>query len=443
VSRPAGPHRDPRLDELFVRYWDNALTEAETAELERRLASDPADRDWFRLLTLQAVAAAELSAVARAEAGPPPAEPVPAGRWSRRRVLGYLGAGLAASVAVGVFGRRWWLPEPAPGPAPVRLAFVHGEVKVLAGDGAAVAAGRPVPLGGTVSTHGPSSAAVLAFADGTSVALAGDSVLTVAGTSRWLLLRQGNATADVPPQPEGADPFVLATAAATLTGLGGAVATLGYAARAATEVGVYQGQVTVSAPSGERLAVVGKGEMLTVGADGDHRKQPIPTTPDEFAWDLSRPLPDGWRVGRREVAVDGPVVRPEFWFDPYHQARMSQIRSNHQWARGFFRLHPESVVRVRYRAERAGPGQVCFCVRTTDTRAPDTGMAEYNGGFAATDPGEWKWLEVQAADMFDNVNAPKFGPPWVGFLVIFNTYKDDIGLKVAEFRVTRPGGTDR
>ena len=39
-----------------------------------------------------------------------------------------------------------------------------------------------------------------------------------------------------------------------------------------------------------------------------------------------------------------------------------------------------------------------------------------------------------------NKHAPKFGPPWVGFLVIFNTFEIDLGLEVAEFRVTRLGG---
>jgi len=431
VSTPPDPDRSPRLDELFVRYWDDALTDAEAAELERRLTADPADRDWFRLLTLQAVTAAELSAVARAEAAPPP------GYWTRRRVLRYLGAGLAASVAAGVVGRRW-LPEAAAPPA--RLALARGEVKVVAQDGTAVRAGEPIRPGAMVSTHGPNSWAMLACPDGTSVALASDSALTLAAAGRWLLLR-GNATADVR-QPAAGDPLVLATAVATLTGLGGAVATLGHAARA-TEVGVYRGRVIVSAPSGERLAVLGQGEMLTVGSDGDHHKQSIPTTPDEFAWDLTRPLPAGWQVGRREVAADGPVVRPEFWFDPYHQAEMSQIRSDHQWAKGFFRLYPDSVVRVRYRAEQAGPGQICFCVRTADTRSPDTGMLEYNRGFEATGPGGWRWLEVRAADLLANAHAPKFDPPWVGFLVIFNTYKADLGLKVAEFRVARPGGAGR
>ena len=71
-------------------------------------------------------------------------------------------------------------------------------------------------------------------------------------------------------------------------------------------------------------------------------------------------------------------------------------------------------------------------------------MLEWNGTFAAAPPGEWRWLEVRAEDMLrpPNRHAPRFGAPWVGFLVILNTYTADLGLKVAEFRVApagRPG----
>jgi hypothetical protein len=55
-------------------------------------------------------------------------------------------------------------------------------------------------------------------------------------------------------------------------------------------------------------------------------------------------------------------------------------------------------------------------------------------------PGEWQWLEVEARGMLDNMGAPTVDAPWVGFLLIINTYTADLGLRVAEYRVTRPGG---
>jgi hypothetical protein len=428
------PNPDRRLDELFIRYWDDALTDAESAELERRLAADPAARDWFRFLALQVVTAADVSAVARAGVSAAPVRPQR--RVSRRTILRALGAGLAATVVAGVMGRRYW-PDSF---GPVRLASTRGKVNVRTAQGSQVPSDGSIPADGTVSTQGFDSWAVLEYPDGTKISLAGDSVLTVVDGGRRVLLGQGNATADVRRTPSGDAPLQLATAVATLTGMGGAITTLGHSPGGTTEVGVLQGRVNVDAPSGQPLAVVREGESFVVRADGDHRKGTLRTAGDEFRWDLTQPLAEGWQVGHRRETPDGPVVVPEFWFDPYHQAEMSQIRSNKLWAPGFFRLFPESEFHVRYWVDAPGPSQLCVCVRTDQPCAPETGMMECNTAFTAARPRQWQWLKVRARDMLDNRHTPGFGPPWVGFLVILNTYKIDLGLKVAEFRVTRPGG---
>src|SRR3954463_14044960 len=52
-----------RLEELFPRYWASALTPDERRELELLLAAAPEPREALLLLTLQAGAPAELSAV--------------------------------------------------------------------------------------------------------------------------------------------------------------------------------------------------------------------------------------------------------------------------------------------------------------------------------------------------------------------------------------------
>src|SRR5262249_51980472 len=48
------------LEELFLAYWDNTLTDAQAAELNRRLAIDAEARDAFEAFCLHAVAAADL-----------------------------------------------------------------------------------------------------------------------------------------------------------------------------------------------------------------------------------------------------------------------------------------------------------------------------------------------------------------------------------------------
>jgi hypothetical protein len=103
------------------------------------------------------------------------------------------------------------------------------------------------------------------------------------------------------------------------------------------------------------------------------------------------------------------------------------------------RLFPDSVVHVRYRADRPADGQVVLVCRRPRSTFKDCGCLEWNGRFDACPAGEWRTLTVRAADMLENKEGPQFAPPWVAFLLIFNTYTEDIGLRVAEFRVSRPG----
>ncbi|HJZ55366.1 MAG TPA: hypothetical protein VKE74_10430 [Gemmataceae bacterium] len=434
------------LEELFLAYWDNTLTDAQAAELNRRLAIDAEARDAFEAFCLHAVVAADLLVdYATAPAGP--GSPTPGRRrWSRRRMLGLLGGGLAAGFA-GVAGaaitRLFWADPPRPSVPGynVRLVGVQGNVTVETANGRSIAAPGPIQPGSTVSTHGPSASAMLFYPNGTGVTLGGDSDVTVHDEGHRLDLHRGVATAEVRERLPGRPALTLATPAVLMADLSEVLLTLDHAA-STTEVGVERGSVSVAAPGGRPLGEVRGGELLTVQADGDHEKQPIPTTPDSFAWNLTRPLPNGWAVGTKAAADDRPVVLPAIYPDPYYGGeKMFQIRSNKQWTRGFFRLESDSQIRVRYRVTHKGSGQVCFCVRTTDIQSSETGMLEWNGEFVPAAPGQWQELPVRAEDMKlpPNKHVPRFGPPWVGFLVIFNTYQKDLGLMVSDFRVTPPG----
>lgn len=447
-----------RLYELFARYWDNTLTPDEAGELAERLAASPEARAGFELFVLHAVAAAELPAVEFPPRDSPvsgvrpgvvvPAPPDRTGPrgWNRRRALRYLAGGLAAGVGAVALG-RWAWPDPGvrPGaPTPDRrpqLIAVRGTVTVHTPEGLAVPTTGPLPAKGVVSTTGFGSSVALAYADGSTVSLTGDSAVEVDGGGLLLRLRKGAAAADVRGRPAAAPALGLATAQVLLPAVNGAVVTLGRVG-SETDVEVHHGQVNAEAPGGgQQLAVVRAGELLTVEDDGELRKRKVAATPDVFSLDLTGPLPRGWAVGHRAVTEDGPVLRLESWPDPhYNGTRMYQARSDHSWTRGLFRLAPDSRVRVRYRANASGRGQVCFCVRTERVDCPDTGMLEYNGGFEATEPGAWRWLDVRAGDMLAPPKyIPPFAAPWVGFLVIFNTFEPDLGLEVAEFRVAPPG----
>ncbi|HUR52487.1 MAG TPA: hypothetical protein VMZ71_00010 [Gemmataceae bacterium] len=429
---------DSRLEDLFVRYWDNTLTDAEGAELERLLSSDPAAREWFRTLSLQAVTSAELASVhGLVEAAKRESEPAgPARRgWSRRRALRYVGGGIAASVAATLGELRIWGDS---GPPQARMGAVRGDVKIATASGPLTARnGRLVPAGATVSTVGMDSSVALVCPDGTGVSLAGDSALIVSEGGMKMMLVRGYATADIRPKPD-VRPLELMTAVASITTPTGALLTLGHAIRA-TEIVVEDGAVNVFDQADEKLAVVGAGEMFTVQTGGVRKKRATPVTPDSYTLPIDQPLPDDWHVGKRRDTAHGPVLVPEWWHDPYHGTEMWQIRSDKEWARGFFRLFPDSTLHVRYWVDKPGPGQVIACVRAARLPDAETGVVAANGAFENAVPKQWTVLSIRASDLLDNVHAPKFAAPWVGFLLIFNTYKADLGLKIAEYRVTRPG----
>jgi ferric-dicitrate binding protein FerR (iron transport regulator) len=438
---------DSRLDELFVRYWDNALSQAEVDELSAMLANDPVAREWFQILIAQAVVAAELTSVPLPLASVQPAsalqkKPRDSKRWSRRAALGLFSGTIAASVGAALWGYSWWESSCDPKHAKrVRISESKGAAMIRTPEGQTLPAEGFVPVGGTVATQGFGSTATLAFEDGSTVLLHSDSTISVQGDGQVLQLHKGTASADLRPR-ENEERITLATTLLTLAHVHNTAITVGLGAKTA-EVEVYQGTVSVSAPTGEPMTVVREGELLTVGQNGVRSQQPAPATPEHFVWDLTVPLPEVWHVGHREVVDGTPVVRCEPYADPYYKGTvMQQIRSDNRWGRGFFSLAKGSTIYVRYRAKVESPrGQVCFCVRTKQTHCSDTGMLEYNGGFKACPDGKFKELRIDAESMAidpGNNHQPKFGPPWVGFLVIFNTFGPDVGLEVAELRIDPP-----
>lgn len=435
------PHpADGRLDRLLLKYWDNTLSADEAIELDDRLKSDPAAREWFRWFCTQAACAAEWAATRPdPDLGPAGGLPLTPTRRTvtRRRALAGVGAGLAAGLAGFLV---LWRESPSQEDDDVfKLVSVHGQVLSRGLGAVELAVGAVIKPGMYLETLGTNSRAVLARADGSTVTVSAGSTVSMADDSTRLIVRHGSVSATVPSLSQQDPVLSLATPLAVVNTSSGMAITL-TSEDTSTEVQVQLGRVTVSNASGVKLADVNGGERLTVRGGGRHTKERFARTPDDYTLDLTGPLPDGWGVGTREVLSVGPAVAPEWWYDPYHSAVLSQIRSNNQWTRGMVRVHPDSTLTVRYRADRERRGQVCLCVRTERTASATTGVLEWNGTYEACGPGEWKTIEVSAADLLNCKEAPTFPPPWVGFLLIFNTYDADIGLRVADFRVSRPGG---
>lgn len=435
--------RDPALDRLIALYWDGTLTSDELAVLNARLESDPEARQWFREYCVQAVVAGEVAAPA--ETSHTPATPATSpkggkGRFSRRAALGF-GLGTAAGIGAGaIFHALWNQASPlAPQSTGVRLTWTRGQVFRTGPNGTPVQAGAVIHSGSGLSTVGPTSSAVLELSDGSTLCLSADTVVMVADGGGRVVVHKGGATADLRPS-EGENPVVaVGTPQVGLSTTAGADIDLCSGGRE-TEVMVQRGRVSVADRTGA-VTAVRDGELLTIGAHGGPAVRPTPILPDSYVLQFTERLPEGWRVGRWESMPAGPVIVPELWFDPYHQADLYQIRSHNQWTRGLVRLFPDSVVSVRYRADRSADGQVVLVVRRPRSPFKDCGCLEWNGRYEASPPGEWRTLTLRAAALLDNKETPVFAPPWVAFLLIFNTYTEDIGLRVADFRVTRPGST--
>ncbi len=446
---------DLRLYELFLRYWDNVLSFEEAQELGNLLANDPLTCDRFHLFTLQAIAAAELpkaplplqphsapkasgSVVLVPEAVPAAVATISRG-VSRRRMMSYLGGGLAVGIGGVAFVRWAGLGDSSRNP---RLSNVQGTVLVHDQFGKSVSLDRTLPAGATITTYGLASSAVLVYPNGAGVTLTGDSAIKLTEQQRGVLLHRGAISATIPELATGEEALVLQTTQVSFVGKRGVMMSLSSGLRR-TEALVHLGMAAATRPTGASFTVVKQGESLTVWQDGEHKKQPIAPTPEAYRWDLDQPLPEGWTVGRRELTNDRQfVVSPELWPDPYYQnTEMYQIRSDKQWLHGFFAAQPGTLLRVRYWVDRPGAGQLCICVRTMQSRSPETGMLEWNGNYGSTGVGSWQWLELRTDEMIPpaHKHPPKFPTPWIGFLFIFNTYTIDLGLKIAEFQVTRAG----
>src|SRR5262245_4564131 len=173
------------LEELFVRYWDNALRPEELRELNLALASSEDARARFRQFCLQALSIGEHFAVERAVAPPDPAPGTQRRVAAKRAWLApaTVAALLIAAALVGWVRRPPAVPAVSP-PEPDGIARVEdftGGVWVSSGEGEGAPARPKQPLrsGQTVSTSGNEGTAEIGFRDGTRLVLNGDTAVQV------------------------------------------------------------------------------------------------------------------------------------------------------------------------------------------------------------------------------------------------------------------------
>jgi hypothetical protein len=209
-----------------------------------------------------------------------------------------------------------------------------------------------------------------------------------------------------------------------------------------TEVGIIEGraQVTTNMAGGPRMEIT-TGEQATVHADGTMRRNQS-LAPDRYRWHPEMPLPSRWGVGR--LANDpsarpyGKVILPELWYDNFLNRRCWQIRSDNGWVSGSFRIHEDSRFRVRYKVDRPGNGQFLVVLRHDPPISNLGYVLTAKIPFEPTIAGDFRTVEFDTASWIPIRQRPPFPYPWVAFLTIFNTFEDDLGLRVAEFQVIGP-----
>lgn len=416
----------PRIDPLFVRYWDDALSDAEAEELAGLLRQSPTAQRQFQLLSFQAVAATESAAVSSPTPARKPLTP------SRRQllVLGGVGGGFAVAFGIG-------LGRPIAARRPVGAVLIRTVGRVLIRSEVA-SLGAVVGPGDTLAVEGVGSSAVLESHCGSEVILTGDTVATLdAGSGPRLIVHRGGVAADL--AAGGPDALTLATNETTAAAGGERSRfTLGRFGRQ-TEVGVLEGLVRLARPGGRVLLEMASGEVGTVTPTAA-RKEARPLLPTDYAWDFTRPLPAGWQAGRIVPSDIGPVAAATYWTGK-EAAPAYQVRSVNGWMNGLIALEPESVLSIKYRVKQPAEVQAFLVVRPEQVTGPTAFVFDTIRPPQEQRPGVWQTISVKVGAMkVTTCNGDSaFGPPWVGFIVGMNTFDRDVGLQVAECRITRAG----
>jgi hypothetical protein len=438
---------DPRLsrslEELVLRYWDNALSSEELRELNQALGSSEHARVSMQQLCLQALLIGEQFAVEKAGAGPAATR---GGGWWSVKAWGWIAPAvvaaslLLAALAVPIFRKPPEVPTPQEPTDIARLEGFTGSVRVSPGDGAPARLGQPLRSGQTVTVAGVDGAAEVRFPDGTRLVLNGDSAVQIADDGqKKIRVDCGNLAADVRPQPPGR-PMVLTTPEAEVQVLGTKLA-LSETTRK-TEVAVVQGEVTVTRLSDGKSVAVRRGELATAVKGGeDLLLQKLAALPDTYAVNFGRlpldwgagelaydALPPGSRVGMRAAACPSDRFGAEY-----------QIVSQKAWTSGLFVLHEDSWLHMRFQVDKPGFFHVLFVARLADPTTDKRGVVfEAPHFWEHREPGRWYEVSVPLGGSKRlNNPPPELKLPLVAFLAIVSSQATDLGLTIDRLRVTR------
>jgi len=307
--------KDPEShQELLLRYLDGNVPPEEQARVAELLRRDPRARAFLRDVAEQAVTFADMERVADRRQGELGARLDWAGygrdrrgrmRGPRERLAGWPWAVAAAAVIILI--ANFYLLRPDAEPAIATITGLSGSLQ-WTGDGGQVfhdlSVGAELP-GGTVEGMAPGSWFELAFNDGSTVTISGNSTLTFSDYGqKKLYLKEGSVSGNVKPQPTG-KPMLIYTRSAMLEVLGTQFEV--EAGLAATMLNVSQGEVRVKRLSdGTTVDVPAKHRVI---AAADREMLPIPAPEAVSQWRSQLHLGPAGTHGKWSPVADGHEAR--------------------------------------------------------------------------------------------------------------------------------------
>lgn len=207
-------------DTMIMRYLDGRLSPVEAAQLSAELRMHPRGRGALRDIAEQAGAMAELARI-RGLSPAPPAPAVPPANVFRTRLRPWQAIAALLVFGVGVaLTARWWMTRDN---RPVlEVLSIVGDLSwtgVAGQQREMLLPGERLPAG-TFATAGEGAVARLRFSDATSLILAGNTRVALAGRGqKRAVLYGGILSADVSPQPDES-PLIIETPTALLEVLG-------------------------------------------------------------------------------------------------------------------------------------------------------------------------------------------------------------------------------
>lgn len=464
---------DGSQDDLILGYLEKDATPAEEAEFRRLLA----DESFRRRVAEFAIDLGHLFDLAHQGMLAGVCTTTPA---ARRRQNGIAIVAASAACLLLLLGAAWWMnrdgdpkremalqpdnenvaspvsppvPTPVPSGAPnqrpviAQLDNVAGQVVTWSGSNPTqrtqIGSHRKVCSGDILQTIGPESFAILKFADGSIVAIAGETELTcsVLSGQKQLHVHHGDIMAQVVPQPT--KPMLIQTPKAEVEVVGTRLSL--FASQIATELAVLEGHVQLRRFSDNQRIAVRQGECVVASDTSEFVPGRIVPTPNVWAEDFEGEWHDRWRAGQRirsglPAGSSGGVLAAS-----REEGGPCFISTPNEWSRGLFRIEDDTYLNLTYKLE--WPGWFYIMV---ETRSEDY-SGKYAGHYMFQTPGiwkiaqdEWRTVSIPLEDFHEPLRGRPEGTPLpspkqgdVAFSLFLRTQLPDPGLVVDRIWVTR------